>query len=77
MLLYCTKINFSKKRNAYLHKINATSKERDVRDTGERVTVLEWVGTAYSSGQQEALANCTLYTDNEGNYYTDFDGALA
>jgi len=44
-----------------------------VWDTGKRVTVLEWVGTQFSSGQRQAMEGCTLYTDGV-DYYTNFDG---
>jgi hypothetical protein len=59
--------------NVYGHKQDAESVDIAVTDTGKRVTVLEWVGTAYGSGQREVMHYCTLYTDGV-NYYTDFDG---
>ena len=76
MLQYCTLVTFNAKLNAYTHDEDAESGEVNVRDTGELVTVLEWQGTAYSSGQQVALTGCTLYADDNGNYYTTFDGEM-
>lgn len=62
--------------NIWEHDLDAESVDIDLFDTGMLVTVLEWVGTAYSSGEQQEMHNCTLYTDGT-NYYTNFDGEYA